>query len=47
VSVHFSEPSGDREKGIQLCDHALAIFQRVQAKKMVEKALARKELLQA
>jgi hypothetical protein len=28
-------------------DEALAIFQRIQARKMVEKALARKELLKA
>ena len=37
----------DREKGMQLLDQSLAIFQRVQAKKMVEKVLARKELLKA
>jgi tetratricopeptide (TPR) repeat protein len=38
---------GDREKGMELLDQALAIFQRIQAKKMVEKVLARKELLKA
>ena len=37
----------DREKGMELLDQALAIFQRVQAKKMVAKVLARKELLKA
>jgi len=37
----------DREKGMQLLDQALEIFQRVQAKKMVEKVLARKEPLRA
>jgi predicted ATPase len=41
-------PTGqDREKGMQLLDQALAIFQRIQAKKMVEKVLARKEPLGA
>jgi tetratricopeptide (TPR) repeat protein len=38
---------GDREQGMHLLDQALEIFQRVQAKKMVEKALARKGLLKA
>ena len=38
---------GDRDQGMQLLDQALGIFQRVQAKKMVEKVLARKELLKA
>jgi tetratricopeptide (TPR) repeat protein len=37
----------DRERGMTLLDEALATFQRIQAKKMVEKALARKELLKA
>jgi serine/threonine protein kinase/tetratricopeptide (TPR) repeat protein len=37
----------DREKGMQLLDQALEIFQLVQAKKMVEKVLARKEPLRA
>jgi tetratricopeptide (TPR) repeat protein len=35
---------GDRERGMQLLDQALPIFQRIQAKKMVEKVLARREL---
>ena len=34
---------GDRERGMQLLDQALPIFQRIQAKKMVEKVLARRE----
>ena len=38
---------GDRNKGMELLDQALEIFQRVQAKKMVEKVLARKEPLGA
>jgi DNA-binding CsgD family transcriptional regulator len=33
----------DREKGMQLLDQALAIFQRVQAKKMAEKVLSLQE----
>jgi tetratricopeptide (TPR) repeat protein len=37
----------DRQRGMQLLDQALTIFQRIQAKKMVEKVLARKELLKA
>jgi tetratricopeptide (TPR) repeat protein len=40
-------PGQDRELGMELLDQALAIFQRVQAKKMVEKVLARKEPLGA
>ena len=38
---------GDRDKGMELLDQALATFQRIQAKKMVEKVLGRKELLKA
>lgn len=38
---------GDRERGMELLDHALAIFQRIQARKMVEKVLARKQVLGA
>jgi len=38
---------GDRERGIQILDEALAIFQRIQAKKMVEKVLGRKQVLGA
>ncbi|MEE8159768.1 MAG: BREX system ATP-binding domain-containing protein, partial [Dehalococcoidia bacterium] len=38
---------GDRERGMQLLDQALPIFQRIQAKKMVEKVLARREVLRA
>ena len=39
--------SGDRERGMKLLDEALAIFQRIQAKKMVEKVLGRKQVLTA
>ena len=39
--------SGDREKGMELLDQALAIYQRCAAKKGVENVLARKELLKA
>jgi tetratricopeptide (TPR) repeat protein len=46
--MHLSRnDAGDRERGMQLLDQALAIFQRIQAKKMVEKVLTRKEPLQA
>jgi tetratricopeptide (TPR) repeat protein len=38
---------GDRERGMQLLDQALSIFQRIQAKKMVEKVLAHKQVLEA
>jgi DNA-binding CsgD family transcriptional regulator len=34
---------GDRDKGMQLLDQASAIFQRIQAKKMVEKVLGLRE----
>jgi class 3 adenylate cyclase len=37
--------SGDRQLGMELCDQALAIFQRIQAKKMVEKVVARRRVL--
>jgi len=40
------DDSSDREQGMQLLDQALAIFQGVQAKKMVEKVLARKQVIQ-
>ena len=41
-------PTGrDRERGMELLDQALAMFQRCAAKKDVEKVLARKELLKA
>lgn len=39
--------AGDQERGMQLLDEALGIFQRIQAKKMVEKVLSRKQLLTA
>ena len=38
---------GDREQGMQLLDQALAIFQRVQAKKMAEKVLGLQERTEA
>ncbi len=38
---------GDREQGMQLLDKALAIFQKIQSKKMVEKLLAQKQVLTA
>jgi tetratricopeptide (TPR) repeat protein len=38
---------GDREKGMELLDQALAIYQRCAARNDVEKVLARKELLRA
>jgi class 3 adenylate cyclase len=39
--------AGDSERGLELLDQALAIFQRVQAKKMVEKVVAgRRALIQ-
>lgn len=38
---------GDRERGMGLLDGALAIFQKIQAKKMVEKVLAHKQVLTA
>jgi len=37
--------SGDRERGMQLLDEALTIYQKIQAKKMVEKVLAQKQVL--
>jgi tetratricopeptide (TPR) repeat protein len=37
--------SGDRDRGMQLLDEALAIFQRVPAKKMVEKVLSKKQMV--
>jgi len=36
---------GDRERGMQLLDEALGIFQKIQSKKMVEKVLAQKQVL--
>ncbi len=39
--------SGDRERGMQLLDETLVIFQKIQSKKMVEKLLARKQVLTA
>lgn len=41
-----NEP-GDRERGMGLLDEALAIFQKIQAKKIVEKVLAHKQVLTA
>ncbi len=41
------DQTGDREHGMGLLDQALEIFQRVQASKMVEKVLSRKEMLRA
>ncbi len=38
---------GDRERGMQLVDEALGIFQKIQSKKMVEKLLAQKQVLTA
>ena len=38
---------GDRERGMQLVDEALGIFQKIQSKKMVEKVLAHKQLFEA
>jgi tetratricopeptide (TPR) repeat protein len=38
---------GDRERGMQLLDEGLVIFQKIQAKKMVEKVLAQKQALTA
>jgi len=37
----------DRERGMQLLDEALGIFQKIQSKKMVEKVLAHKQVLEA
>ena len=37
--------SGDRERGAELLSRALGIFQRCDAKKDIEKVIARKELL--
>jgi len=37
--------SGDRDRGMQLLDEALVIFQKIQSKKMVEKVLAYKQVL--
>ena len=37
----------DRERGMQLLDEALAIYQKIQSKKMVEKLLAQKQVLTA
>lgn len=37
----------DRERGMQLLDEALAIYEKIQAKKMVEKVLAHKQVLEA
>jgi ATP/maltotriose-dependent transcriptional regulator MalT len=39
--------SGDRERGMQLLDQALAIFQRIQAKKMAEKVASLLEQIEA
>ena len=39
--------SGDRERGMQLLDEALTIYQKIQSKKMVEKVLARRQELEA
>jgi len=39
--------SGDKERGMQLLDQALVIYQKIQSKKMVEKVLARKQALEA
>ncbi len=41
------DQTGDREHGMGLLDQALAIFQRVQASKMVERVLSSKEVLNA
>ena len=38
---------GDRERGMQLLDEALAIYKKIQSKKMVEKVLAHKQALGA
>jgi tetratricopeptide (TPR) repeat protein len=38
---------GDRDQGMKLLDEALSTFQRIQAKKMVEKVLAHKQVLTA
>ncbi len=38
---------GDRERGMQLLDEALGIFQKIQSKNMVEKVLAHKQVLEA
>jgi DNA-binding winged helix-turn-helix (wHTH) protein/tetratricopeptide (TPR) repeat protein len=46
--MHISRNStGDRERGLQLLGESLDIFQRIQAKKMVEKVLARKQVLES
>jgi hypothetical protein len=37
----------DKEKAYQLLDQALEIYRRVDAKKKIEKILAKKKLLQA
>jgi tetratricopeptide (TPR) repeat protein len=39
--------AGDRERGIRLLDQTLEIFQRLQARKMIEKVLARKDGLRS
>lgn len=46
--MHISRnTTGDRERGLQLLGESLDIFQRIQAKKMVEKVLARKQVLES
>jgi tetratricopeptide (TPR) repeat protein len=46
--MHISRnTTGDRERGMQLLGESLDIFQRIQAKKMVEKVLARKQVLES
>ncbi len=37
----------DRERGIELLDHALELFQRCDAKKDIERIVARKDVLTA
>jgi class 3 adenylate cyclase len=44
--MHLSRgESSDRQRGMELLDQALAIFQRIQAKRMVEKVQASKQVL--
>jgi len=38
---------GDRERGMQLLDEALVIYQKIQSKKIVAKVLAQREVLMA
>jgi hypothetical protein len=46
--MHISRNGlGDQERGMELLDQSLDIFQRIQATKMVEKVMARKQVLGA